>query len=162
MDLVHGHLESVWREARARTSEVLLAVPGVYQERQLGRLVGIAQALGLPVSGIADAALAAASAGFSGERLLHVELGQRRAVVTQIRQGASLVRERVASIERWGADEVQDAQMRGAAEAFVKQARFDPLHDAATEQALFDRLPGWIAALDRGGEPGGDAPSPGS
>jgi hypothetical protein len=31
----------------------------------------------------------------------------------------------------------------------VTQARFDPLHDAATEQALFDRLPGWIAALER-------------
>jgi FHA domain len=150
VDLVHGHLESLWREAKARTSEVLLAVPGVYDERQLGRLLGVTQSLGLPVSGAVDAAMAAASAGFSGERLLHVELGQRRAAVTQIRQGEALVRERVACIERWGSDEVLDAQMRGAAEAFVKQARFDPLHDAATEQALFDRLPGWIAALERG------------
>ncbi len=146
VDLVHGHLESLWREAKPRTSEVLLAVPGDYDERQLGRLAGVAHALGLPVSGVVDSALAAASAGFTGERLLHVDLGHRRARVTQIRQGAALVRERVASIERWGSDEVLDAQMRGAAEAFVKQARFDPLHDAPTEQALFDRLPG----LDRG------------
>jgi hypothetical protein len=150
VDLVHGQLESLWREAKARTSEVLLAVPGVYDGRQLGRIVGIAQALGLPLAGAVDSALAAASAGFSGERLLHLDLGQRRAVVTQIRQGAALVRERVAVIERWGADELLDAQMRGAAQAFVKQARFDPLHDALTEQALFDRLPGWIAALERG------------
>ena len=149
VDLVRGHLESVWRDARKDTREVLLAVPGGYDERQLGRLVGIAESLELPVAGAVDAALAAASAGFTGERLLHVELGQRRALVTQIRQGAALVRERVAAIDRWGADEVLEAQMRGAADAFVQQARFDPLHDAASEQALFDRLPGWVAALER-------------
>jgi len=146
-DLVHGHLESVWVRAKPRTAEVLLAVPGVYDEQQLGLLVGITQALSMPVVGVVDAAVAAASAGFAGERLLHVDLGLRRAVVTEIRQGASLVRERVARIDRWGADELVDAQMRGAADAFVRQARFDPLHDAATEQALFDRLPGWLAAL---------------
>jgi hypothetical protein len=148
-DLVHAHLETLWAKAGTRTSEVLLAVGGGYDEQQLGVLVGITQALGIPVSGVVDSAVAAASAGFAGERLLHLELGQRRAVVTEIRQGASLVRERVASIDRWGRDEVVDAQVHGAAEAFVKQARFDPLHDAATEQALFDRLPGWLAALER-------------
>jgi hypothetical protein len=147
-DLVHGHLEKLWAKAGARTSEVLLAVGGGYDQRQLGVLVGVTQALGIPVSGVVDSAVAAASAGFAGERLLHVELGQRRAVVTEIGQGASLVRERVASIERWGRDEVADAQVHGAAEVFVKQARFDPLHDATSEQALFDRLPSWVAALE--------------
>ena len=148
-DHVHGHLESRWAKAAARTGEVLLAVGGGCDERQLGQLVGITQALGIPVTGVVDAALAAASAGFAGERLLHVDLGQRRGVVTEILQAASLVRERVARIERWGQDEVVDAQMRGAASVFVTQARFDPLHDAPTEQALFDRLPGWITALER-------------
>jgi hypothetical protein len=148
-DLVHGHLESLWAKAGARTSEVLLAVSGGYDERQLGQLLGITQALGIPVAGIVDAAVAAASGGFAGERLLHVDLGQRRSVVTEILQGTSLVRARVARLDRWGQDEVVDAQMRGAAAVFVKQARFDPLHDALTEQALFDRLPGWLAALER-------------
>ncbi len=148
-DLVHGHLAGLWKLAAARTSEVLLAVGGGYDARQLGVLLGITQALGLPVTGLVDAAVAAASLGFAGERLLHIDLGQRRGVVTEIRQGASLVRERVVRIERWGRDEVADAQMRGAASVFVKQARFDPLHDAPTEQALFDRLPEWILALER-------------
>jgi hypothetical protein len=148
-DLVHGHLETLWRKAKAGTGGVVLAVPGVYDERQLGLLLGIAQALSMPVAGLVDAAVAAASAGFPGERLLHVDVGLRRAVVTEIRQGASLVRERVVRIDRWGQDEVHDAEMRGAAAAFVRQSRFDPLHDAPTEQALFDRLPAWLAALER-------------
>ena len=125
-DLVHGHLETLWAKAGARTSEVLLAVSGGYDERQLGVLVGIAQALGIPVSGVVDSAVAAASAGFAGERVLHVELGQRRAVVSEIRQGASLVRERVAAIDRWGADEIVDAEVHGAAEVFVEQGALRP------------------------------------
>ena len=48
-DLVHGHLESLWAKAEAGTDEVVLAVPGVYDERQLGLLLGIAQALSMPV-----------------------------------------------------------------------------------------------------------------
>jgi hypothetical protein len=148
-DLVHGHLETLWRKAKAGTGEVVLAVPGVYDERQLGLLLGIAQALAMPVTGLVDSAVAAASAGFPGERLLHVDVGLRRAVVTEIRQGVSLVRERVARLDRWGQDEIHDAEMRGAAAAFVRQARFDPLHDAPSEQALFDRLPSWLAALER-------------
>jgi len=98
-----------------------------------------------------DAALAAAASGFPGERLLHVDVGLRHAAVTEIRQGRELVRERVARMDRWGLDEVEDAEMRGAAAAFVRQSRFDPLHDAASEQGLFDRLPAWLAALARDG-----------
>ena len=151
-DLVHGHLESLWKEAKRGTTEVVLAVPAILGERSLGLVLGIAQSLGMPVNGLVDAAVAAASAGFAGERLLHVDLGLRHAAVTEIRQGTDLVRERVARIDRWGLDEVHDAQMRGAAAAFVRQARFDPLHDAPTEQALFDRLPAWLEALARDGK----------
>ena len=139
----------LWTKVRAGTSEVTLAVPGVYDQRQLGLLLGITGALAMPVRGVVDAALAAASAGFAGERLLHVDLGRRHALVTELRQGDELVRERVARVERWGLDEVEDAQLRAAAAAFVRSARFDPLHDAATEQQLFDRLPGLLAALEK-------------
>ncbi len=150
-DLVHAQLEGLWKAVRRGTSEVVLAVPGVHGEAALGRLLGIAQALEMPVVGLVDAAVAAAAAGFPGERLLHVDVGLRHAAVTEIRQGKDVVRERVARLDRWGQDELEDAEMRGAAAAFVRQARFDPLHDAATEQALFDRLPGWLAELAKEG-----------
>lgn len=150
-DLVHAQLEALWKQVRLTTGEVVLAAPGVHDEAALGRLVGIAQALAMPVSGLVDAAVAAAAAGFPGERLFHVDLGLRHAAVTEVRAGRELVRERVARIERWGLDDVEDAQVRGAAAAFVRLARFDPLHDAASEQVLFDHLPGWLAALEKEG-----------
>lgn len=150
-DLAYSHLESVWSAGGAGVDEVLLAVPGVYDARQLGLLLGIAGALDMPVVGVVDAAVAAATAGFPGERLLHVDVGLRRAVVTEVRQADALVRERVARLDRWGLDEVDEALMRGAASAFVRQSRFDPLHDAATEQALFDRLPAWVREAEEAG-----------
>ena len=33
------------------------------------------------------------------------------------------------------------------AETFVRRTRFDPLHDGASEQRMFDALPGWLARL---------------
>ena len=161
VDLVHGQLAELWQEAGARVSEVVLAVGGGCEPPQLARLLGIAQSLEIPVASLVDAAVAAASLGFAGERLLHVALGQRRAVVTEIHQGLGLVRERVARIDRWGRDEVVDAQMRGAAASFVTQARFDPLHDAGTEQQLFDSLPGWLAEIERSGATLAELDAPG-
>jgi hypothetical protein len=148
-DLVHAHLESLWKPARAGTTEVVVAAPGVYLDSQLGLLAGIAQSLGMPLAGFVDAAVAAASAGYPGERLVYVDLGLHRAFVTEVRQGEALTRERVAGIDRWGLDEVSDLLARRLAEAFVRGTRFDPLHAAETEQALFDSLPGWLAALER-------------
>jgi hypothetical protein len=161
VDLVHGQLAELWQEAGTGVSEVVLAVGGGCEKQQLARLLGIAQALEIPIAALVDAAVAAASLGFAGERLLHTALGQRRAVVTEIHQGRSLVRERVARIERWGRDEVVDAQMRGAAASFVTQARFDPLHDASTEQRLFDSLPAWLKEVERKGAALAELEAPG-
>jgi hypothetical protein len=42
--------------------------------------------------------------------------------------------------------------METLARRFVECSRFDPLHDSATEQALFDQLPDWLARLARDAE----------
>jgi hypothetical protein len=42
---------------------------------------------------------------------------------------------------------LQDAFARRIGELFVSATRFDPFHHADTEQALYDRLPSWLAAL---------------
>ena len=148
-DLVHAHLRSLWADVGAETAEVVLAVPGFHTSEALGRLLGITQALGIPVVGLVDAAVAAAAVGFPGERLLLADVHLHRATVTELRQGEEIVRERVATIERWGLEEVNDALARRIAQAFVHKTRFDPFHAAETEQALHDRLPGWLERLGR-------------
>ena len=148
-DLVHAHLRSLWERVGQGVGEVVLAVPGFHGSEALGHLLGITQALEMPVVGLVDTAVAAATAGFPGERLLLADVHLHRASVTELRQGEEIVRERVATIERWGLDEVHDALAHRIAERFVQRTRFDPLHAAESEQALHDHLPGWLAHLDR-------------
>jgi hypothetical protein len=143
-DLVHAHLKSVWEKTGSGFSEVVLVAPGTHGPDSLGRLLGIAQALEMPVVGLVDTAVAAAAGGAAGERLLLADVHLHRATVAELRQGDGIVRDRVATVDRWGLHEVRETLARRIARAFIDATRFDPFHDAETEQALHDRLPGWL------------------
>ena len=143
-DLVHAHLEGLWEKAGKGVDEVVLAVPGNLGSEALGRLLGIAHALEMPVAGLVDTAVAATTGGFPGERLLFVDVHLHRATVSELRQGEEIVRDRVVTIDRWGLDELHDTLARRIAERFVLGTRYDPLHAAETEQSLHDHLPSWI------------------
>lgn len=168
-DLAHAHLEDVRveidRELRDEGEEpgsfgsTVLAVPGSFFPEQLGLLLGICRAAGISVAGLVDLALAAARASWdptgdprTEDRLLHLDLHLHRTVVTElsVREG-SFVRRRVELVEA-GRLALEDAWARALATAFVRASRFDPLHAAETEQALYRALPGWLDALETSGE----------
>jgi hypothetical protein len=50
-------------------------------------------------------------------------------------------------VSRHGVLALQQTWMKFIAETFIQKTRFDPLHDAANEQLLFDQLPQWLAQL---------------
>lgn len=173
-DLAHAHLSALWDGDGVGdkdgvgdgVDEVLLAVPGPFDEKRLGLLLGIARACGLPVRGLVDAALAATAAaiadGVPGRRFLHLDLELHRAVLSELHRGPELVRRRVEIDDTLGLISLHDRLARGIAERFVAETRFDPLHSAAAEQELVDRLPAWLekvreagavtATLETGGE----------
>ncbi len=148
-DLVHAHLKSLWEKAGQGVGEVVLAVPGGLGSEALARLLGIAQALEMPVVGLVDTAVATTTAGFPGERLLLVDVHLHSATVTELRQGDEIVAEGVSAIDRWGLDELRDTLARRLAERFVLGTRYDPLHAAESEQALHDHLPAWLDRFER-------------
>jgi hypothetical protein len=48
-----------------------------------------------------------------------------------------------------GLDRLRTAWMQSIADEFVRNTRFDPLHAADTEQALYDRLPALLTSLNQ-------------
>jgi hypothetical protein len=146
-DLGHAHLSDVWRRVGTGADAVVLAVPGSHDDRQLGLILGVARAAGVPVRGLVDAAVAASAGGHPGENLLHVDMQRHRTVVTELRQDGEIVRGRVEVAERPGLAGLHDTWLRHIAALFVRKTRFDPLHAASTEQELFTRLPGWLDDL---------------
>jgi hypothetical protein len=149
-DLVHAHLGEVWERAGAAADEVLLAVPGWWNEAQLALLLGVARAAGIPVVGLVDAAVAAV-AGRRGGRLLHLELQLHRAVLTVVRADGGVSRQGVVCSERIGLVALRDAWARQVASVMVRATRYDPLHDAGSEQQLYDALPRWLDDLGSDG-----------
>ncbi len=155
-DLAHAHLSEFWGAVKGGVASVLFAVPGTFTDRQLGLLLGIAGACGLPVHGLVDTAVAAAH-GHRGQKLLHLDFHLHRAVLTELSANVpppgahdprvTAVRRRVEVAEDAGLVALQDAWARRIAELFVHATRYDPLHSAEVEQALYRALPEWLARL---------------
>jgi hypothetical protein len=82
--------------------------------------------------------------------VLHLDLQLHQAVVTVLEHARSegvLRRARYEILPGAGLLAIQQALVETVATLFVRRTRFDPLHEAASEQSLVDALPGWIAAL---------------
>jgi hypothetical protein len=146
-DLAHAHLASLWHAAAEPGDEAAFAVPGTLRPRQLGLLLGIARHAGIPVAGVVDAALAATADLEARATVLHLDVQRYQAVLTELAGGAVLRRRRVEAAPRAGQKAMFSAWAQLVAEALVRRTRFDPLHQAATEQQLHQRLAGWLAGL---------------
>lgn len=136
---------------RGRDGEgVLLAVPAGYSREQLGLLLGVINETGVPVLGLVDAALAACSMQPAPPRILHLDLELHQALLTVLEYAGGdrgLKRSRYEILPQHGVLAIQQTLMRFSADLFVRKTRFDPLHEASSEQRLFDLLPQWLAQL---------------
>jgi hypothetical protein len=149
-DLVHAHLGALWRSIAAPGDEAVFAVPATLRPHQLGLLLGIARALAIPVAGVVDAALAACAGLEARPVVLHLDVQLHQAVLTELAGHGILRRRRVEIAPRAGLKSMYAAWAQLVSEAMVRRTRFDPLHQAASEQQLYDRLPAWLDALAAG------------
>ncbi|MGB8326591.1 MAG: hypothetical protein WCE48_03320, partial [Steroidobacteraceae bacterium] len=153
-----GSLEIVAAELRARLagrpadSPLWVAAPARFDAGALGTLLTLLRAAGAGIDGFVDAAAATVAAlNVSGQALvLDVGLHHLSATAIDATNGAARRRRAVTS-DRGGLLELYDAWLDLIALAMVKRTRFDPLHEAATEQRLFDLLPGIAAEAARAG-----------
>ena len=147
-DLAFMHLQDCWQSLKAHKVEnLMLVVPGDVDRGQLGLLLGMARRLGMPVRAVVDAAVASSAAPVPGRRLFHLDLHLHRCVLTELEQAAWLTRVEANSSNEVGLVRLREAWAHVAAGLFVQSTRFDPLHDAEVEQAMFDQLLQWGQVL---------------
>jgi hypothetical protein len=148
-DIAFAQAEAVLGPYRGES--VLLAVPAGYSREQLGLLLGVINESGVSVAGLVDAALAACSLEPAPARLLHLDLELHQAILTVLEYSGGerpgLKRSRYEIALRNGVLDIQQTLMQFIAETFIRKTRFDPLHDASTEQHLVDQLPAWLGQL---------------
>lgn len=146
-ELAFAQLDALWRRHGQGVSDAVLVVPGAYHSQQLGLLLGLAQECGMPVRALVDAAVAASHRPYPDRQLVYVDAGLHRVSVTAIDQGADAGVRSERALTQTGLLALLDTFARRISEVFVSSTRFDPFHHADTEQALYDRLPGWLASL---------------
>jgi hypothetical protein len=143
-DLAYSHLQDLARTAELE-GDVLLAVPGSFSRTQLGILLGLIKSSPLRAVGIVDSSLAAALARPVQDSLIHVDLQLHQVVLTRLqRQGEEIVRENVALVPGTGWVNLSDSLLQLFTQAFIAQCRFNPQHNAESEQKLLDALPFWL------------------
>jgi hypothetical protein len=148
-EIAHAQLAALARAAGG--GDTLYAVPPWYTREQLAVLLGVAHEAGLPAVGLVDAALAAAALEPAPGFALQLEMTLHRAVITELEHAGDLRRVRCEMLPQHGWLALQQAWVEAIAAAFVRNTRYDPLHEAAGEQRLWDGLPGWLATVERDG-----------
>ena len=151
-DLVYLHLQTFKPLIDAEGGEVLLAVPGILSGDQLGVLLGVLQEVGIRVGGFVDAAVAALCTQPAHERTYHLDVMMQRAVVTALDVGTEVAKQSAQEVLDCGLNRLLDGWINVIADRFVRETRFDPLHAAATEQQLFNRVYDWVEGGAGNGE----------
>jgi hypothetical protein len=144
-ELAYAQLQALWQRHGRGATDVLLVVPGQYRTEQLGLLLGLAQECGMPVRAFVDAAAAASTRPYPDWQLVYVDAGLHRVTATLVDQGQEASVRTEHALTQTGLATVLDAFAHRIGDAFVAATRFDPFHRAETEQALYDRLPAWLA-----------------
>ena len=146
-EIVYNHLGRIWQAIRKHGDQIVLVVPDFYDRQQLGLILGIAQELSMDVKGFVPLALAASSLACPGKMLLHLDIHLHRIEAVYLKQGEYLTIEDSLAVTEKGLVHLYREWVEAIAQEFVRSTRLDPLHQAASEQELYDRLPGVLSHL---------------
>ncbi|MBL8224782.1 MAG: FHA domain-containing protein [Chromatiales bacterium] len=147
-ELVGTHLDRLLARA-GQCAGVVVAVPGGWHADQAAALRSLLEARRVPAVACVDGAVAVHRAEHPGHSVLLLEAGLHGLGLTRFSPGE------VAAVagREWLPQPSIEALLRVSAEfiarRFIEATRYDPLHSPASEQALFDALPGWLQRLQR-------------
>ncbi|MDP1932895.1 MAG: hypothetical protein Q8L60_15695 [Gammaproteobacteria bacterium] len=147
-DIAFSHLQDLASVTKL-DGDVLLAVPGSFSRQQLAILLGLIKQCSFSAVGVVDAGLAAAIDHSRSDSVIHVDLHLHQVVLSKLeRQGGDLVRESVVQVPGTGWVNMSESLIQLLTSAFIQQCRFNPQHNAQSEQMLLDGLPAWLRESD--------------
>lgn len=151
-DAAYGHLKTLADENEVH-DQAVFAIPGHFNRQQLSILLGLARQLPFTPVGLVDLGLLAATDVQIADRALYLDMQLHQSVLTLIRrEGKELVRDKTQQVPGSGLLALQDVWAGMISDAFIRQSRFNPQHNASTEQHLYNSLQDWINEAMSGNE----------
>ncbi len=153
-DVVYLHLLDIWNAGGYKGGDVILVTPNTMDRDQLALLLGIAEHCPFQVSAVVDAAVAAGVGASLINPLprnctiayLDVQLHCMTCSVLKSDDGALRLDECRDSPSS-GLLRAQEILAGLVADRLIRENRFDPMHDAETEQLLYNGLDQWMRTL---------------
>lgn len=140
-EMAFTHLRAI-RERTGGQAAWSMATPAFLDPDRLGILLGIAQELRIQVVGLCHLAVAAMPPEEPNPVAFHIDLHQHETEIVRLAVGERVALDKTHVLPGQGHDSLVDALCRQVANEFVRATRYDPLHQAATEQQLFLQLLG--------------------
>lgn len=141
-DLAFSHLEDLKQHVNA--DSLVLAVPAYYDKAQLGLLLGMCKEAGLPVTSLVDMSLLAIANQPSHPNAMYLDIGLHRISLTTLKADGAIRQTGHQTLLETGLATFWDRWASLIAEQFIQSSRFDPMHEAASEQQLFNQLPAFM------------------
>ena len=133
-------------ESVGSPSNIILAVPGCFNEEQLALLLGLAQAIPVQVDAVIDSALATSLHAQTETLLLDMQLQQSVVSLISETNGNIVVSEQEI-IPDLGIISIYNCVSRHISDRLIDDYRYDPLHTSESEQTIYDHLPAWLRQL---------------
>ena len=149
-DIAYAHLMHLSDEAEI-AGDVIFAVPGNFTRQQLAILLGLVNHTPFKAGGVVNSAVAAAALAAEASNIIYIDLQLHQAVVTRLNtQDDHLQAGTTIQVPGVGSQNFMDLMMQMATGMFIQQCRFNPQHNAGSEQQLYNELPGWLAEAEDG------------
>lgn len=147
-DIAYAHLLYLAQLGKI-DDDVIFAVPGNFTRQQLSILLGLAKQSPFNPVGVVDSALAAAISADHGESVICADIQLHQVVLTKlVTSNDQLKTDSVIQIPGVGSQNFMSLMMQLATGLFIQQCRFNPQHDAESEQQLYNALPHWLRQDD--------------
>ncbi|MEM8498807.1 MAG: hypothetical protein AAF542_12345 [Pseudomonadota bacterium] len=140
-DLAYRFLQFAHQQTKGMERCVFI-VPPNYDEQHMAVLLGVAKQCAFDAVGLLDQTVAVASHAVHSLPGVFCDLQLHQMVIGGFDiDGDHVQRTTTLSLDGFGLLDLHERWVRIIADAFIQQCRFDPLHDAAVEQQLWDLLP---------------------
>lgn len=140
-DLAYRFLQFAHQQTKGVERGVFL-VPPNYDEQHMAVLLGVARQCSFDAVGLLDQTVAVASDAAQAASGVFCDLQLHQIVIGGFEiEDDHVQRTSTMSLDGLGLLDLHERWVRIIADAFIQQCRFDPLHDAAIEQQLWDLLP---------------------
>jgi len=144
-DLAFAHLNDITAQ-HALKDEVIFAVPSNYNRNQLSILLGLVQSCEFDAVGLVDMPLLMTADADYPAMTVYVDIQLHQTVLTTFSlKDNKPTRDKVIQIPGTGLIALHDSWVNMVTDEFIKQSRFDPHHNAETEQYVYNQLESWLA-----------------